>query len=79
MAARRSPSGGEAAGSRYRQIGRVSERYEVSVVAHEAGLYRTPRTVLNHIRIAAHHVPGTNFHACMDEPVGGDHLLSRMA
>ena len=57
----------------------MSERHEVIVVGSGTGLYRTPRTIMNHIGIAAHHVPGTNFHACMDEPVGGDHLLSRMA
>ena len=57
----------------------MSERNWGIVVGSGAGLYRTPRTVLNHIGIATHHVPGTNFHAYMDEPVGGDHLLSRMA
>ena len=75
VAARRSPSGGEAAGSRYRQIGRVSERYEVSVVAHGAGTLYVVDTSL-FPSIGAMNPALT---AMANAIRVGDQLLSRMA
>jgi hypothetical protein len=74
MAARRSPSGGEAAGSRYRQIGRVSERYEVSVVARGRHPYVVDTSLFPSIGTI-----NPALTAMANAIRVGDHLLSRIA